>query len=79
MDLNKLDQQLLQSHAKQDVPALIQLYQQAAEVAEVRQDYDAACFYLTHAFVYALEHGAPEAEELNRKLYERGRAERLGI
>lgn len=77
MDLQELDKHLLQAHADNDVPALIRLYHEAAERAEQNQDLDAACFYLTHAFVFALEYGAPEADELNRKLYERGRAHRL--
>ncbi|WP_299638929.1 hypothetical protein [uncultured Ruegeria sp.] len=79
MDLQELDDQLLQAHADNDLPALIRLYQEAASQAEQRQDHDAACFYLTHAFVFALEYGAPEADELNRKLYERGRAHRLAF
>jgi hypothetical protein len=79
MDLHELDKQLLQAHADANVPALINLYHLAAHLAEERQDQDACCFYLTHAFVFALEHGAPEADELNRKLYERGRAHRLAF
>nr|WP_174826200.1 hypothetical protein [Ruegeria arenilitoris] len=75
--MDDLDKQLLQAHADYDVPALIRLYHEAANQAEQRQDHDAACFYLTHAFVFALEYGAPEADELNQKLFERGRAHRL--
>jgi hypothetical protein len=77
VDLVELDKQLLQAHADCDVPALIRLYHEASKQAERRQDHDAACFYLTHAFVFALEYGAPEADELNQKLFERGRAHRL--
>ncbi|MDA5558998.1 hypothetical protein [Shimia sp. MMG029] len=77
MDLKELDRQLLQAHTDYNVPALIKLYHEASKMSEARQDHDAACFYLTHAFVFALEYGAPEADELNRKLYERGRAHRL--
>ncbi|AXT29003.1 hypothetical protein D1823_20085 (plasmid) [Ruegeria sp. AD91A] len=79
MDLQELDDQLLQAHADSDLPALIRLYHEAASQAEQRRDHDAACFYLTHAFVFALEYGSPEADELNRKLYERGRAHRLAF
>ncbi|WP_298850060.1 hypothetical protein [uncultured Ruegeria sp.] len=79
MDLQELDKRLLQAHADHDVPTLIRLYHEAASQAEQRKDHDAACFYLTHAFVFALEYGAPEADELNRKLYERGRAQRLAF
>lgn len=75
--MEQLDKDLLQAHADHDAPALIRLYDRAATLAEQRQDHDAACFYLTHAFVFALEHGAPEADRLNLKLHERGRAHRL--
>ncbi len=77
MDLAELDKRLIRAHSDYDVPALIRLYHEAANDAEQRQDHDAACFYLTHAFVFALEYGAPEADELNRKLHEHGRAHRL--
>ncbi|MQY43862.1 hypothetical protein GG681_14545 [Epibacterium sp. SM1969] len=77
MESDTLDTQLLQAHADNDVPALMRLYHEAFKQAEARQDHDAACFYLTHAFVFALEYGAPEADELNRQLVERGRAHRL--
>lgn len=77
--MEQLDKDLLQAHADHDAPALIRLYDLAATLAEQRQDHEAACFYLTHAFVFALEHGAPEADMLNRKLYERGRAHRLSF
>lgn len=77
MEPKELDKRLLQAHADHDALGLIDLYQQAAMLAESQQDHDAACFYLTHAFIFALEHGAPEADALNRKLFERGRAHRL--
>lgn len=72
-----LDQDLLAAHAAQDLPGLVRLYTLAADAAEARQDIDAACFFLTHAFVFALEYGAPEADALNKRLAERGRANRL--
>lgn len=77
MDLQELDRQLLQAHADDDALMLIHLYHEAAKQADELQDHEAYCFYLTHAFVFALEHGAAEAEELNLKLYQRGRAHRL--
>ncbi|MEC3862096.1 hypothetical protein VK792_12450 [Mesobacterium sp. TK19101] len=74
MDREGLDRALLKAHADQDMPALVQLYTRAADDAEAHQDIDAACFYLTHAFVFALEAGDPAAPGLNRRLAERGRA-----
>jgi hypothetical protein len=54
-----------------DGAALAALYAQAADRAD---DVDAACFYLTHAFVFALEEGLPEAADLNARLVAHGRA-----
>jgi len=70
-----LDHRLLQAHARGDNRALIGLYTEAADMNEARQDIDAACFYLTHAYVFALDTGAPEARELHRRLKDRGREE----
>lgn len=77
MDREALDRELLDAHARYDQAALVRLYTIAAEERELAQDIDAACFYLTHAFVFALESGDPEADNLNQKLAERGRAHRL--
>ncbi|WP_136439394.1 hypothetical protein [Pacificoceanicola onchidii] len=77
MERAALEKALLDAHARHDQGALIRLYTIAGDEAEKRQDIDAACFYLTHAFVFALESGAPEAEALNIRLAERGRAKRL--
>lgn len=77
MDRQDLDNRLLQAHAEDDKQALIDLYTLAADQSEAAGDIDAACFYLTHAFVFALEAGAPEAAVLNRRLVDRGRAHEL--
>lgn len=74
MDRKDLDAALLKAHNNEDYPALISLYTAAAEGAN---DLDAECFYLTHAFVFALEYGAPEAAVLNKKLADQGRAKLL--
>ena len=60
-----LDARLLAAHAADDRAALIALYREAALTAA---DHDAACFYLTHAYVFALEAGAPEAADLRARL-----------
>lgn len=77
MDRQELEQALLAAHDRHDGPALVRLYTIAGDQAEAHQDIDAACFYLTHAFVFALEAGAPEAQALNRRLADRGRAHLL--
>jgi hypothetical protein len=70
--MTDLDQRLLEAHARDDRPALIRLY---AEAGETANDLDAACFYLTHAYVFALEAGAPEAGRLHARLKAAGREE----
>jgi hypothetical protein len=59
-----LDAALLAAHAKADRPALIGLYAEAAETATGT----AAAFYLTHAFVFALEAGDARAPVLKARL-----------
>lgn len=72
-----LNEELLAAHARQDGAALARLYTQAADRHESAGEIDAACFFLTHAFVFALEAGAPEAKALNIRLASRGRAHLL--
>jgi hypothetical protein len=72
-----LDGALIEAHDRGDGVALVRLYTKAGDIAERAGDIDAACFYLTHAFVFALETGAPEAQPLNRRLVARGRAHPL--
>ncbi len=77
MDRKALQREMLDAHDRQDTKALVRLYTIAGDEAELQQDIDAACFYLTHAFVFALESGSPEARDLNHRLAERGRATRI--
>ena len=77
MNKEDLDRLLLKAHDRNDHAALIRYYTMAANEREAAQDIDAACFYLTHAFVFALESGAPEADALNARLASHGRAHRL--
>ena len=66
-----LDDQLRAAHAAGDGPALIALYEKAANLAA---DEDATGFYLTHAWVFALEAGDPAAMRLFARLSAMGRA-----
>jgi hypothetical protein len=77
MDKGALDKLLLDAHSRNDHKDLVRYYGLAADESEAKGDIDAACFYLTHAFVFALEAGTPEADALNARLAEHGRAERL--
>lgn len=65
-----LDARLLAAHAADDRPALIALYREAA--AQARDDV-ARSFYLTHAYVFALEAGAAESREIAEELRAMGR------
>ncbi|MDQ2095602.1 hypothetical protein [Rhodalgimonas zhirmunskyi] len=68
--MNALDARLLAAHAVGDAHALAPLYREAAAQAK---DDTARGFYLTHALVFALEAGIPEAEEIAAQLRRMGR------
>ncbi|MEL6316661.1 MAG: hypothetical protein AAFR16_03365 [Pseudomonadota bacterium] len=63
---------LLAAHAEHDRSALIRCYAEAADLV-AEQDFDAAAFYLTHAYVFALEAGDPRAAALRARLVAAGR------
>ena len=64
---------LLAAHAAGDGPVLARLYRRAADRAEARGDGDAAAFFLTHAYVFALEAGSPGAAADRARLVAAGR------
>ena len=66
-----LQDRLLAAHARDDLAALVALYTEAADQAP---DTDAACFFLTHAYVFALEQGDPASDALFHRLKAHGRA-----
>ena len=65
-----LDRQLLDAHARGDKHALVLLYTRASETA---QSEDARYFYLTHAYIFALDTGHPRAQALRDELKAAGR------
>lgn len=67
-----LHSRMLAAHEGPDHAALIALYTEAADSAN---DLDASCFFLTHAYVFALEAGAPQARQLHGRLARYGREE----
>ena len=69
------DQQLQLAHESGDTALLSKLYGQAADTYEASGDIDAACFYLTQAYVFALDAGLPIAAEYNQRLTGHGRDE----
>lgn len=68
--MTALDDALLDAHVRDDRAALVGLYERAANEAT---NADAACFYLTHAYVFALETGDPRAGGLYKCLKDKGR------
>ena len=70
-----LDRKLLDAHKTHDNRALVSLYTRAADDCEKRGNINAACFYLTHAYVFALQHGMMEAVRLRTRLVDHGREE----
>lgn len=65
-----LDQRLLDAHARDDRMALVQLYKDASSVSNSE---DAKYFYLTHAYIFALDTGHPLTSELHALLKTAGR------
>ena len=65
-----LEQELLAAHERDDQEALITGYTKAADA---ENDVDAACFFLTHAYIFALEAGDARAETLRDRLASHGR------
>lgn len=72
-DLSRLNARILRAHSFGDQKALVQLYHRAATELEAGGETDAACFFLTQAYVCALEAGDPLAGPLRDALIARGR------
>lgn len=73
MNAEGLDQRLLAAHAGGAPVDLAGLYREAADLAEREGDVTRACFFLTHAWVYALEAGDDLAKDLRARLVAHGR------
>ena len=68
-----LEADLLAAHAQGDGEALVDLYARAADRMARGKDEAAAGFFLTQAYVYALERAHPQAAELHQRLVAMGR------
>ena len=68
--IRDLDARMIDAHEARDLSRLVELYTHAADLVN---DVDAACFYLTHAYVFALEADAPQATQLHHRLVAAGR------
>lgn len=68
--VSDLQTRLLKAHAQDDRLALVGLYEEAAETA---REIGARCFFLTHAYVFALDAGDKRALALREALIAEGR------
>ncbi|WP_298678865.1 hypothetical protein [uncultured Lentibacter sp.] len=68
--MSGLHERLLAAHERDDREALITLYTLAADHSN---DLVERSFFLTHAFVFALEAGDARADHLRARLHEMGR------
>ena len=65
-----LDALILKAHACDNRVALVTLYTQVADLAD---DVDTECFFLTHAHIFALEFDHPSLAGLRARLLAFGR------
>ena len=68
--MTSLQDRLLAAHDRDDRAALVTLY---AEAADQAADTDAACFFLTHAYIFALEQDHALTPALYQRLRDHGR------
>lgn len=68
--MTDLNTRLLQAHAAGDIRALAELYEQAAAAQDTE---DAQGFFLTHAYVHALEANLSSVNRLRQQLVAMGR------
>jgi len=71
--MDVLEVRLLAAHAAGDLSALVMLYSEAADHAAAGHHYEKECFFLTHAWIFALEIGDLLADRLRARLAENGR------
>ncbi len=73
MDLDEIDKALLGAHATGDKPSLVNLYRAAGNHMLRLGALDAGCFYLTQAYIFALDCGDDQAHEIHKILVAHGR------
>lgn len=75
VDRGALDAQLIAAHRAGDLARLVDLYDRAAGLFDAAGNVDAACFFLTQAYVFSLQCDDPRSSEIHARLMERGREE----
>jgi len=68
-----LHNRLMSAHDARDLSLLSELYTEAAGLAENEGDIDRCCFFLTQAWVFAMDAGDPKAIPLKARLVAYGR------
>ena len=67
--------EFLEAHARNDTRRLVDLYGRLGRGMLDAGETDAGCFYLTQSYVFALESGDPQTQELKTVLVAHGREE----
>ncbi|GHA46199.1 hypothetical protein GCM10008927_09270 [Amylibacter ulvae] len=75
VDLVALNTELLAAHATKDGAKIAHIYKQAGDDALDAGKIDTACFYFTHAYVFALESNCAELDDIHTILKKYGREE----
>lgn len=75
VNAENLNAALLDAHDRAEGGRLAELYHKAASISEQAGEMDQACFYFTHAYVFALQEGLPMAKDLHARLKTLGREE----
>jgi len=68
-----LDARMRAAHSRADLDGLVAMYTQAADMSGAASDVDAECFYLTQAYVFALDSGVSASQTLHARLKTHGR------
>ena len=70
--MSSLNDAILEAHSQRDFVALVTLYQRASMETD---DIDEACFFATQAYIFALDTGHPNLNELHQFLCAHNREE----
>ncbi len=68
-----MEDKLHEAIKRHDLEVLTKIYTDAANASEKCGDIDEACFFLTQAYVFALQQGADTAPGLRSRLIKHGR------
>ena len=72
-EFSELEANILAAHRAEDKALLAKLYWDASRMFSATGDDDAEGFFLTHAWIFALDAGLPEAKQYRTRLVELGR------